>query len=61
MTAVDFEAFVDELAAVAGETILPFFRNSETSRMDARNRIRRLAPPQAGCPCRQAVAWHGHI
>ena len=26
MTAIDFTAFVDELAAVSGETILPFFR-----------------------------------
>jgi myo-inositol-1(or 4)-monophosphatase len=28
MTAVDFAAFVDELATVSGETILPFFRSS---------------------------------
>jgi len=28
MTAIDFEAFVDELAAVSGETILPFFRTA---------------------------------
>ena len=28
MTAVDFSAFVDELATVAGETILPFFRTA---------------------------------
>ena len=28
MTAVDFGAFVDQLAAVAGETILPFFRTA---------------------------------
>ena len=28
MTAIDFSAFVDQLAAVAGETILPFFRTS---------------------------------
>ena len=28
MTAVDFAAFVDELATVSGETILPFFRTS---------------------------------
>lgn len=28
MTAVDFEAFVDRLATVSGETILPFFRTS---------------------------------
>jgi myo-inositol-1(or 4)-monophosphatase len=28
MTAVDFRAFVDQLAAVAGETILPFFRTA---------------------------------
>jgi myo-inositol-1(or 4)-monophosphatase len=28
MTAVDFVAFVDELASVAGETILPFFRTA---------------------------------
>jgi myo-inositol-1(or 4)-monophosphatase len=28
MTAIDFAAFVDELAAVAGETILPFFRTA---------------------------------
>ena len=26
MTAVDFTAFLDELASVSGETILPFFR-----------------------------------
>jgi myo-inositol-1(or 4)-monophosphatase len=26
MTAIDFKAFVDELATVSGETILPFFR-----------------------------------
>jgi myo-inositol-1(or 4)-monophosphatase len=28
MTAIDFAAFVDELAAVSGETILPFFRTA---------------------------------
>ncbi|MBV9428671.1 MAG: histidinol-phosphatase, partial [Bradyrhizobiaceae bacterium] len=28
MTAVDFSAFVDELAAVSGDTILPFFRTA---------------------------------
>jgi myo-inositol-1(or 4)-monophosphatase len=28
MTAIDFTAFVDELAAVSGETILPFFRTT---------------------------------
>jgi myo-inositol-1(or 4)-monophosphatase len=28
MTAVDFAAFIDRLAAVSGETILPFFRTS---------------------------------
>ena len=28
MTAIDFAAFVDELAAVAGETIRPFFRTA---------------------------------
>jgi myo-inositol-1(or 4)-monophosphatase len=28
MTAIDFAAFVDELAAVSGETILPFFRTN---------------------------------
>ena len=28
MTAIDFAAFVDELASVAGETILPFFRTT---------------------------------
>src|ERR1700746_2186720 len=28
MTAIDFSAFVDELAGVSGETILPFFRTS---------------------------------
>jgi myo-inositol-1(or 4)-monophosphatase len=28
MTAIDFAAFVDRLAAVSGETILPFFRTS---------------------------------
>jgi myo-inositol-1(or 4)-monophosphatase len=28
MTAIDFAAFVDELATVAGETILPFFRSA---------------------------------
>ena len=28
MTAIDFAAFVDELAAVSGEAILPFFRTS---------------------------------
>src|SRR3978361_1964028 len=28
MTAVDFAAFVDRLATVSGETILPFFRSS---------------------------------
>ncbi|MBV8791044.1 MAG: histidinol-phosphatase [Pseudolabrys sp.] len=30
MTAIDFAAFVDELATVSGETILPFFRTSLT-------------------------------
>ncbi|MBV8751664.1 MAG: histidinol-phosphatase, partial [Hyphomicrobiales bacterium] len=28
MTAVDFSAFVDELATLSGETILPFFRTA---------------------------------
>src|SRR5690606_3065590 len=28
MTAIDFAAFVDQLAAASGETILPFFRTS---------------------------------
>jgi myo-inositol-1(or 4)-monophosphatase len=28
MTAIDFSAFVDDLAAVSGETILPFFRTA---------------------------------
>ncbi|MGE3148586.1 MAG: histidinol-phosphatase, partial [Pseudorhodoplanes sp.] len=28
MTAVDFGAFVDKLAAASGETILPFFRTA---------------------------------
>jgi myo-inositol-1(or 4)-monophosphatase len=28
MTAIDFSAFVDQLAAVSGETILPFFRTA---------------------------------
>jgi myo-inositol-1(or 4)-monophosphatase len=28
MTAVDFAAFVDQLASVSGEAILPFFRTS---------------------------------
>src|SRR5262245_24286980 len=28
MTAIDFEAFVNELATVSGETILPFFRTA---------------------------------
>ena len=28
MTAIDFAAFLDELAALSGETILPFFRTS---------------------------------
>ncbi|HWV53259.1 histidinol-phosphatase [Pseudorhodoplanes sp.] len=28
MTAIDFAAFVDQLAAVSGETIMPFFRTS---------------------------------
>ena len=28
MTAIDFAAFVDELATVSGEAILPFFRTS---------------------------------
>ena len=30
MTAIDFSAFVDELAAISGETILPFFRTALT-------------------------------
>ncbi len=28
MTAIDFAAFVDQLAAVSGETIRPFFRTA---------------------------------
>ena len=28
MTAIDFAAFVDELAAISGETIKPFFRSA---------------------------------
>ena len=28
MTAIDFAAFVDELADVSGETIRPFFRSA---------------------------------
>jgi len=30
MTAVDFSAFVDELASLSGETILPFFRTAQS-------------------------------
>jgi myo-inositol-1(or 4)-monophosphatase len=30
MTAIDFSAFVNELAAISGETILPFFRTALT-------------------------------
>ena len=30
MTAIDFAAFVDKLATVSGETILPFFRTALT-------------------------------
>jgi myo-inositol-1(or 4)-monophosphatase len=30
MTAIDFSAFVDELANLAGETVLPFFRTAMT-------------------------------
>src|ERR1700704_2682449 len=30
MTAIDFSAFVNELASVSGETILPFFRTALT-------------------------------
>ena len=30
MTAIDFSAFVDELASLSGETILPFFRTALT-------------------------------
>ena len=30
MTAIDFSAFVNELATVSGETILPFFRTAKT-------------------------------
>ena len=30
MTAIDFAAFVDQLATVSGETILPFFRTALT-------------------------------
>src|SRR5258705_9943807 len=28
MTAIDFQAFLDELATVSGETVLPFFRTA---------------------------------
>mgnify|MGYP003332897855 CR=1 FL=1 len=31
MTAVDFSAFVDELATLSGAAILPFFRSSLTA------------------------------
>ena len=30
MTAIDFASFVDQLATVSGETILPFFRTALT-------------------------------
>ena len=41
MTAVDFAAFVDRLAQVSGEVILPFFRTSIGSRGQiARRRVR---------------------
>src|SRR6201997_785307 len=36
MTAIDFAAFVDELAAVSGETIRPFFRSA----IDVENKSR---------------------
>ena len=32
MTAIDFSAFVNELASVSGETILPFFRTALSGR-----------------------------
>ncbi|MGA9084799.1 MAG: histidinol-phosphatase, partial [Pseudolabrys sp.] len=28
MTAIDFSSFVDQLATVSGDTILPFFRTA---------------------------------
>src|SRR5919202_2403785 len=45
MTAVDFSAFVDELATVAGEAILPFFRTSLT--VDDKSRGGRFDPVTA--------------
>ena len=48
MTAIDFAAFVDELAAVSGETIRPFFRTAlgvENKSLLRRLRIRSIPPP----------------
>ena len=40
MTAIDFAAFVDELADVSGETILPFFRTSLAVENKSAGRLR---------------------
>jgi len=41
MTAIDFEAFVDELATVSGETIRPFFRSAlSAERLGVENKSR---------------------
>ena len=45
MTAIDFATFVDELATVSGETILPFFRTALT--VDDKNASGRFDPVTA--------------
>ncbi len=54
MTAIDFAAFVNELAAVSGETILPFFRTalSVTDKGNGQFRPRHRRRPRRGeRPC----------
>ena len=48
MTAIDFSAFVDELATVSGETILPFFRTALS--IEDKGRARQLRPGDRGRP-----------
>ena len=65
MTAIDFAAFVDQLASVSGETILPFFRTALAIENKAGRRLRsghRRRPRRGDRRCARSSAsnFPGH-
>ena len=59
MTAIDFASFVDQLASVSGETILPFFRTALAIENKQGRRLRsghRGRPRRRDTPCARSSA-----